>query len=295
MPPNAHLDTPHVYLDGRCLPKHEATFSIEERAALFADGVYEVVRYYHGNPFAMQPHLDRLRRSMQAIDLPEPDAVADLPAISDQLIDRNAHHNGQVYWQISRGPAPRNHVYPDEPAPTVLVMTYPAPPLDANASCPTCRAALTEDRRWVDCWIKSLMLLPNSMARTAARRAGQDEAIFHRNNHITEGASTNAFLVKDGALYTHPADGRILAGITRSILLDIAQHENIPVHEHAFTTDDIPRADELFICGTTTHVTAVTHVDGQPIATGQPGAVTERLHRALLRRILEQCGEPAQR
>lgn len=283
-----------VYLNGQYLPKREAALSVEDRGTLFGDGVYEVTRYYGGRPLAMAAHLARLRRSMEAIEIDEPDDVPALPEISDALVQRNDLEDAKVYWQVTRGPAsPRNHAIPERANPSVLVMTYPAPAVDPHAACPAWTAILAEDRRWGDCWIKSTMLLPNTLARSAANRAGCDEAILQCDGRVTEGTSTNVLVVKDGVIRTHPANRRILGGITRAIVLELARGQGRTVREEAVTVEELIGADEVMLTGTTTHIAAVTHVDARAIGDGRPGPVTEALHHALMQHVLEQGAAPA--
>lgn len=289
------MSTDHddVYLNGAHVPRHEATLSVEDRGTLFGDGVYEVIRYFGGRPLAMQAHLDRLRRSLAGIELPEPEDIARLPEISDALVPRNGLSEAKVYWQVTRGPGPRQHVMPDDPSPSVLVMTYPASPIDPQASCPAWRTTLVEDRRWGDCWIKSLMLLPNVLARSQAARVGCQEAIMQRDGVVTEGSSTNVFIATGGELRTHPADRHILGGVTRNLIIELAQQEGYRVRESACGVEQMLSADEVFLTGTTTHIAAVTHVGDQAIGDAQPGPMTHALHRALMQHVLETCAAPA--
>ena len=278
-----------VYLNGEFMPRTQAVMDIEDRAAMFADGVYEVTHAYHGRPFALAAHLNRLHQSLAGIELSPPACIHELPSISTELIQRNAHAHGSIYWQVSRGPAIRKHVYPAQPQPTVLVMSYPGLPLDPRAPAPTARVLLCPDLRWERCCYKTLMLLPNAMAKNQAVRCGADEAILHRGSRITEGSSTNVLAVRQGALYTHPADHHILNGITRQWVLDLARELGIPVKEEAITLESLSQVDELILTGTTTQVTAVTHVNGQPLALAQPGPITRALHQAFVQRILKEC------
>jgi D-alanine transaminase len=283
---------PIVYLNRQFMPKHEATLSVEDRGTLFADGVYEVLRYYDGQPFALEDHLARLQRSLSGIDLHLPYPVDELGAISDRLVRENQLAQAKVYWQITRGPATRQHAFPARPAPTVLMLAYPDQPLDAASEPPALSASLQPDRRWADCWIKSLMLLPNVLARQAAAQRGADEAILQHEGRVTEGSATSVMMVKNGQLYTHPLNGSILGSITRQILLQCAEALSIPAYEQVFTVEAMLNADEVLICGTTTHVAGITHVDDKPISTGQVGAVTCRLHDALIQRIARDCDLP---
>ena len=149
---------------------------------------------------------------------------------------------------------------------------------------------LVDDERWANCWIKSLMLLPNVLAMSKARSGGADEAILHRNGIVTEGSAHNVMIVRNGELWTHPADRHILGGVTRDLVLGLACSADIPSHEQPFATADLMAAAEVMICGTTAHVTAICRVDGKPIGDGQVGPITTRLHRALMGHVAHECG-----
>ncbi len=279
-----------VYLNGRFVPRSQATLDIEDRGALFADGVYEVVRYYAGRPLAVREHIDRLRGSLDAIQLPPPPQVDRLDAISDELLSRNGLTDAKLYWQVTRGSAPRDHAYPDRPTPTLLAIAYPQPPLDPSAQPPAVRAILTEDLRWHLCSIKSLMLLPNVLAKNAALQAGAYEAILHRGGRVTEATATSVFVVREDQLWTHPADQWILDGITRRMLLDQARQAGMTALEQPFTTTQLLEADEVILCGTTNPVAGVVGVDDRMIGGGGVGPVTKRLHALLMRGIQDACG-----
>lgn len=282
-----------VYADGAFRPAAEAGFPLQERGVMFADGVYEVVRYDGGRPFGMQPHIDRLKRSLDGIGLTglDTDAVAGL---SDELVKLNGCPDCKVYWQVTRGEAgPRNFIIPDQTEPNLVLIAYPSDPIDRDAPLQPGPGLIVEDCRWTKCWIKSLMLLPASLAKTAAAKAGAVEAIFERQKpgtdqaHITEGGSTNLFIVRDGELHTHPDDGWILGGITRDTLIRSAREDlGLNVQETAFTAQELKAADEVFVCSTT-QLSPVTELEGQSIGTGNTGSLTEKLHRAYLDRILE--------
>ena len=279
-----------VYLNGQFLPRSEATLSIEDRGTMFADGVYEVIAYCGGRSLAMQKHLLRLGRSMDAIKLSATEATRSLDSVSDELMRRNGYTDAKVYWQVSRGSGARNHLIDPTMQPTVLVIAYPLAPLDFQAPPPAATAVLVEDQRWANCWIKSLMLLPNVLAMSEARDAGANEAILHRDGTVTEGSATNVMIVREGQLWTHPTDGHILGGITRDIMLDLARGMDITCHEQPFSTDELFVAEEVMICGTTAYVTAICSVDGKQIGDGKAGPVTARLHRAMMDYVASQCG-----
>ena len=281
---------PLVYHNGRFLPESEATLSVQDRGVLFADGVYEVVRYDRGRPFAMRAHVDRLRRSLAGIELAGVDP-SEIAGVSDELMRRGGLTDARVYWQVTRGPARRDFVVPADPEPSVTLIAYPMPPLDPDAPLAAGPAMIAEDCRWTRCWIKSLMLLPASLAKSRAKAGGAVEAIFERHKpggekHITEGSSTNVFIVQDGRLRTHPTDGWVLPGVTREVVVDLAAADGVACDaDTPFDRQTLQSADEVFVCSTT-QFTAITSVDGHAIADGRPGPITQRLAAAYSRAIL---------
>lgn len=275
-----------IYLNGEYLPLEKATVSVEDRGFLFADGIYEVVRCYGGRVFEFDAHVERLRHSAQGIRFALPDAVRDLGDIIRRLLVENDLEDTNIYIQCTRGAArPRTHAFPAQVHPTLLVMPQPLYALPTNARAEGVAVITVPDVRWQRCDIKSIMLLPNVMAKTQAREAGAFEAIFVRNGLVTEGSSTNTFAVINGVLRTHPWNNGILGGITRQVILRLAT-DLIDVREEAFSLDQMYGAEEVFLTSTTAEILPITHVDGRTIGNGQPGAVTERLYAAF-RRLTE--------
>ncbi|MBB6428788.1 aminotransferase class IV [Algisphaera agarilytica] len=288
------VTAPIVYHDFEFVLESKAHFDVQDRGVLFADGVYEVVRFDRGKAFAMQAHVDRLARSMAGIGL-EGVSATPFAELSYELLERNQLSDAKVYWQVTRGPAARDFVVSESTEPTVTLIAYPTQPIDLDAPLAVGAGHIVEDCRWTRCWIKSLMLMPASLAKTEAVKAGAAEAIFERakpgtdEKHITEGASTNVFIVREGQLCTHPDDGWVLGGITRQTLLDLAKHLGLPIREDAaFTREQLLAANEAFVCSTT-QLTAITSVGDAVIADGTPGPTTQRLHEAY-RALLLQGG-----
>ncbi len=283
---------PVVYLNGEYLPLTQAAISPLDRGFLFADGVYEVVRCYGGRPLAMQAHLDRLDYSLQRIRLALPANAPLLDEVTGELLARNDLSDASVYWQITRGAAcPRDHTFPQPPVePTIFAMTDAKPPLDCTGPVRAMTAITQPDDRWKHCAIKSVALLPNVLARQTAGDAVCDEAILLRGDIVTEGTARSIFIVKDGKLLTHPLDGTLLGSITRRITIDLAAELHIPVDESRFTRSQLMQADEVITVGTTTEIAAITHVNQQPIATGQPGAIAEQLWQAFRKHAINACG-----
>jgi len=204
-------------------------------------------------------------------------------------VQANACPDAKLYWQITRGGAWRNHPIPADITPTVFASASPIAPVDPDAPPPEARCVLADDVRWHRCDIKSLMLLPNVLALADAREAGADDAIFVRGRIITESTSRNVLIARAGELLTHPADGHILHGTTRRLVIDLARGLGVTVHETAFDADALRAADEVMLCSTTSDVLPVVAVDGQAVADGKPGPIACRLRRALQQRILDHC------
>jgi D-alanine transaminase len=282
---------PAVYLNGAFVPPAKARVSVEDRGFMLGDGVYEVVRYYRGKPFGMAAHVERLQRSLAATRIRLDWRAHDLAAISDELVKRNELPDAQVYWQVTRGVAPRKHLFPDPPvAPTVLALCYAEPPLDIAGRVRSMRAITRPDQRWKRCSIKAIDLLPNLLDSQAAHEAGAETAILLRNGVATECPSRSLFLVERGALVTHPLDGTILDSITRKVLIEIAQADRIAVREERPNTRRLFAAQEVLVVGTTTEIAAVTEIDGRRIGLGEPGEIARKLQRGYVARVWRECG-----
>ena len=264
-----------ILWNDRLIPRSEASVDIEDRGYQFGDGIYEVIRVYGGKPFYLAEHLERLEKSARAIRLP-------LPWDSGLLAEK-------LYLQVTRGPAPRNHAFPEKAEPVLVAYTTEVPRPEAMLK-EGIRTCTHKDIRWLRCDIKSLNLLGAVLAKQEAVEKGCKEAILVRDGTVTEGSSSNVFIVREGTLYTHPADNLILHGITRAIVLKCAGEAGIPVKEEAFSVDALHDADEVFITGTMVEVCPVTHVDDRKIGSGVPGPVTRRLQQAFDEQIARQCG-----
>jgi D-alanine transaminase len=273
-----------VYLNGRYVPRSEALISVEDRAFLFGDGVYEVTRTVNGTLIEAARHLRRLERGLAGLSLPfSPEQARELGPISARLLAECGLMKGEalVYWQVTRGAAPRAHQFPPSTVPaTVYASASPfTPPHDRRG---TGVAAITvPDQRWARCDLKTVNLLPNVMAKQAAVAAGAWEAVLVRDGVIAEGSSTNLFGVIDGRIYTAPKSNYILPGVTRDVVIELAHRLQIPVHEEPMFWTDVPRLAELFLTGTTNDVMPVVTLNGRQIGTGRPGPVAGQLYAAL--------------
>jgi D-alanine transaminase len=258
------------------IPKNEATIDIDDRGYYFGDGVYEVVKVYEGNPFAMDEHISRLTASLKKLDIPLPFSLDKLVELIHRLVEKNAIDNGLVYFQITRGAEPRNHLYSRKSAPVFTAFTQAAQNNQATQENGI-DVWLTDDIRWLRCDIKTINLLGNVMVKREAADNNCHEAILHRNGTITEGSSSNLFLVKDKVLYTHPATNLILNGITRQLIIDLAKRHDYSVVEEPFPVDVLEHADEAFISSTSVDITPIKTVKGQLSTSFEIGPVTKDL------------------
>ncbi len=270
-----------AYVNGRFMPLSEAVVSVEDRGFQFGDSIYEVIRGAKGKLFKAKEHLRRLLRSAEAIKLPLPFNLAHLERLINEAYRRSGYEDATIYIQLTRGAAPREHIFPKEPHPTLVITVRRVKELPASLRKIGVPAITTEDIRWARCDIKTTDLLPNILAKQEAVEKGAFEAIFVRDGIVTEGSATTVFTVKNGILRTHPKGNFVLPGITREVLIELAKENGIPVEERAFTLDELYNADEVFIASTTVMVLPVVIVDGKEIGTGKPGDVTMKLYDLL--------------
>lgn len=263
-----------VYLNGKFFPKSEAFISPEDRGFNFADGIYEVIKYYGGKPFRYADHLDRLKRSLKEVQI-EYNDTDQLESVFQELLDKNglAAQEAGIYLQITRGSQTRIHRFPDNIQPTVYATVFPfASQWDQLEN--GVKVITTEDIRWLRCDIKSVSLLPNVLA--AQKAYGQDavEAIFIRNGMVTEGSHSSFMAVKNGTVYTHPDSNLILPGITKKVVFEICRDHNIQVIEEGIPASELANMDEMMIIGTGSEVSPVVQLDDMPVGNGYPGPVT---------------------
>jgi D-alanine transaminase len=280
--------TESIWINGEIMPLADARISVEDRGFQFADGVYEVIRLYNGQPFALDAHLQRLQRSAAGIQLGLP--VAEFHKLKDEIakfLARFPLRDGMIYLQLTRGTAPRNHAFP-ESKPTLLFYTRELPPLPDPAAADGVKLLSVADERWKRCWIKSIALLPNVLAKNQAIAAGADEAVFINNGVVTECAASNIFAVIGGRVVTHPVGAKVLPGITRDILLEIAPKIGIAVEERAFSEEKATEADEVFITSTTREISWVKLWNERTIGKGRVGPITLKLHEALREIVLRE-------
>jgi D-alanine transaminase len=273
-----------IYVNGQYQPYAQGLVHAEDRGFQFADAIYEVCEVRDGALIDETRHLDRLDRSLDALMMPAPMSRAALSHVLHETVRRNRVHDGLVYLQVSRGAGPRNFLFPPAGTPaTVVCIARPVALGTVEARARHGIAVITlPDTRWARCDIKTVMLLPASLAKQEAFEAGSQEAWFYdETDSITEGASSNAWIVdQHGILRTRACDAEILRGVTRTTLIDAIRSAGLEFVEQPFTRQDIRSATEAFITSATTIVMPVIRVDGTSVGNGVPGPVAKRL-RAL--------------
>jgi D-alanine transaminase len=272
-----------AYVNGRYLPRREAMVHIEDRGYQFSDGVYEVCEVRDRRVIDERRHLARLTRSLAELRIAPPMSDRALGTILRETIARNRVDNGIVYLQITRGVARRDHAFPDAPTAPSIVVTARALDFAKNEAVAAAGIAVISvpDNRWGRVDIKSVALLPNVLAKQAAREAGAREAWFvDAAGMVTEGSSTNAWIVTaDGALVTRPADHAILRGVTRTVMLDLIAAKGLSLAERAFSLAEAYAAREAFVTSASQIVMPVIRIDGRAIGDGKPGPVATALRR----------------
>lgn len=270
-----------AYVNGRYVPHAHAMVHIEDRGLQFADAIYEVFGVIDGLVRDEEEHLDRLERSVSEIGMAMPMSRAPMKLVMRELVRQNKISNGLIYMQVTRGTARRDHPVPNNPPRPTLIFTARPIALGSNEKLRAkgIRVATKPDERWARRDIKSTALLPNILAKTAARREGAYEAwLVDRDGLVTEGSSTSAWIVdREGRIITRNLTNDILPGVTRRIMLEAASTAQIPVIERPFTPEEAKSAAEAFISAATIGAVPVLEIDGQKIGEGVPGPVTRRI------------------
>ena len=280
----------YVILNGELIARVAAKVDIEDRGYQFGDGVYEMIRIYNQKLFAGTEHLQRLVDSTEKISLELPYTISEMEQMLNDMIEKNKIKLGTVYLQFTRGVSMRNHAFPATGTPGTFVAYTKEVARPINTMRSGVKAILKEDLRWLCCDIKSLNLLGNLLAKQKAVEADCFEAILHRGELVTEGSVSNISILKDGVLFTHPANNFILNGITRQKVLEICRNHQIPFEEKPFTISDLLSADEVYLSSTTVEVTPIVEVDGKKINDGKPGPITVEIQKLFEREIIRQCG-----
>jgi D-alanine transaminase len=273
----------HCHFNGNILPIEEAHVSVLDRGFIFGDGVYEVVPVYGGVPFRAQKHHRRLARSLAQVQIDAPFEEAGFMKLLNDLLSHPSTpklDRQMIYMQITRGVAPRNHAMIKGLKPTVFALVQPMPAPSAHDLEKGVICVSAPEFRWLKGHIKSTSLLGAVMARQISAEAGATETLLHREGFLTEGSSTNVWVVKDGQVLGVPKDAGVLEGIRYGLMQELCESQDIPFSLRPIAWSEVQSADELLITSASKEVLPVTQLDEHPVGSGQPGAVWKRLHAA---------------
>ncbi|MBI1890275.1 MAG: D-amino acid aminotransferase [Burkholderiales bacterium] len=273
-------DDPLVYLNGALTPLSEAKVPVLDRGFIFGDGVYEVIPFYSRKPFRASQHLARLARSLAAIGIRNPYTAEQWLALIRQVVAAHPAENQLAYLQVTRGVAKRAHAFPTDVTPTVFIMTNGWTPPAAEQREQGIACVTLEDKRWHRCDIKSISLLGNVLAAQYAVEHDAIESIQFRDGFLTEGGSSNVWVVKDGIVMGPPKDNLILEGIRYGLIEELCAAEKIPFASQPITRAGVFAADEVMLSAAGKELLPVVAIDGKAIANGKPGPLFKRLYAA---------------
>ena len=279
-----------VYVNGEYVPEEEARVSIFDRGFVFGDGVYEVVPVIRGRLADRDYFLQRLASSLDKLGIAWPCSEAQYQEVLEQLVARNSLEEGIVYTQVTRGASDRQFTFPADTPSTMAAFTQVMPLINHPSAANGITVVTTDEIRWLRRDIKSLNLLAQVLAKQYAADHGAGETWMIEDGLVTEGASSTAYIVKDGKVITRALSNRVLPGIRRRRLLELAAEEGIAFEERPFSLDEAIAADEAFISSATTILHPVIRVDDNQVANGKPGPLTRKLRQLYIAHMLEEVG-----
>ena len=271
-----------VYVNGEYVPENEAKVSVFDRGFLFADGVYEVTPVINGKLVDYDPHMERLDRSLKELKMAWPCNIVEMTAMHNELIKRNNLSEGIIYMQVTRGVADRQFNFPKDIKSSLVAFTQVMKLVDNPNARTGVKVVTTPDIRWLRRDIKSIMLLAPVLGKEEAYQKGAAEGWMVEDGFVTEGTSSNAYIVKDDKIITRPLSNRILAGCTRRALFRLAKEHGVVIEERLFTPEEAYAADEAFLSSASQFVMPITEIDGHRIGGGQPGPVVRKLREIFL-------------
>ncbi|NOL48683.1 aminotransferase class IV [Pelistega europaea] len=270
-----------VYLNGEFIPLSEAKISVLDRGFIFGDGIYEVVPGYNRKPFRLKEHVARLMRSLDKVSIQTGKDASFWEDLMRGMVEKSPWEDNYVYLQVTRGVAKRDHAFPNPPvAPTIFAMTSPFKRLTEQERTVGVKALSFPDERWLHCDIKSVSLLGNVLAKQYAVSHGVQDVVQFRDGLLTEGASANIWVVKNGVLLAPKRDNRILEGVRYPFLMELAAKVGVPFEERDITKAEVDNADELLLTAAMREVVAITTYDNKPVGEGVPGPVFWKLRKA---------------
>lgn len=279
-----------VFINGEYKEEDKAVVSVQDRAFIFGDGVYEGLRIYNKKIFKLKGHQDRLQRSLDEFKI-EYLLTNELERVYHELYEKNGYTNEELfyYFQISRGAGSRVHAYSSVTTPVGMYAFLVAKPMSLENYTQGINVCTTPDIRWARCDIKCTSLVANCMANEEAQQKNCTEALFVHDGVITEGTLSNVFFVKEGEVHTHGKTNRILGGITREVVIELCKENGINVFEFPITLNKLNSMDEAFITGTTGEVTPIVNIDGKSVGNGQVGEVTKQLQKLFKEAVKKEC------
>ncbi len=268
-----------VYLNGSFIPIEDARISVLDRGFIFGDGVYEVVPVYSRRLFRLTEHLRRLQNSLEGIRLKNPHLDVEWRELLEKIVASNESDDQSIYLQITRGVAPRDHSFPEDVTPTVFIMSSPLLAPSKEIIAAGVSAITANDNRWLRCDIKATSLLPNVLLRQKALDENAVEALLLREGFLTEGSTSNIFVVKNEMLLAPPKSYLMLPGITYDVVLELAAAHDIPHEIRNISEYEICTAQELLLTSSTKGIMSITHLDGKPVGNGKPGKIFLQLYQ----------------
>lgn len=270
-----------VFLNGQWGPIENATVSVLDRGFIFGDGIYEVIPVHRRKPYRMRQHLTRLQYSLDGIRIANPYSVEEWIQHIEYIIAQQPFDNQAVYIQVTRGPAPRNHAFPEVVTPTVFMMSNPLKSPSAEQIEHGVRAISVQDQRWLHCDYKTTSLLGNVLAYQHAIDHQAVEVVQFRNGFLSEAAACNVMIVREGTIIAPQKNHLILHGITMDGVLEAAHRIGVPVKQEDIKEETVRTADELWLTSSTRDILAITTLDGHRVGSGVPGLVFKRVLTAL--------------
>ena len=268
-----------LYINGRYTTTDEKVIGVEDRGLQFGDSVYEALKFIRGAPLLVDRHYARMRAGLDELEIPIPWREEEFRPFLQDLVSHSGLVDGLIYIQVTRGEAQRAHFYPEGMTPTVIAYARAHRFPDAAKKEKGIAVITMLDERWARCNVKATTLLPNSLAKKKAQRAGAEEAIFLDGEGVTEGASSTFFAIREGRIITRTADCSILAGTVRDEVISLALAAKIRVDERPLREAELFALDEAFITSTSMGVMPVTTIDGRVIGNGRRGEVTARVQK----------------
>jgi len=269
-----------VFLNGAFVRADEAKVSVLDRGFIFGDGVYEVVPVYSKVAFRLDEHLERLERSLAAVGIRNPYTREQWRGFIAGVVERQAFEDQAVYFQVTRGVAPREHAFPKgEVAPTVFMMSTPLVNPPAEQVERGAQAVSARDNRWLRCDIKSISLIGNVLLRQLSADAGAAETILFRDGKLTEASASNVFIVKGGVIQAPPKSSLILPGITYDVVVELARAAGMPLELREVAETEVRAADEIWVSSSSKEVLAIVELDGRRVGDGKPGPAFRRMYR----------------